>query len=205
MSKLIFALLFTILLSFIACRDEEYIKGLQRLKKLFLNDTEFPEDYSKFIKTLRFHSKIEVQSFNKDTDPSFLLKFGIEKEVAQNIIEEGSVMDQSNTNYKNITTDIKKGVAYIKYHGYNVNTVMLNEQKQFLAATSFECVPEFFPQYIAIKKCKTILGFHFCKTTYEKKPFMMTDELQELVVKSTNVLLNQKIVKQINIKIEEMS
>lgn len=206
MTKMIFALLFTVLLSFIACRDEEYIKGLEALKQQFSNSTQYPEGYSKQIKSINIKSnKIEVQSITKDSDPTFLVKLGIEEVIAKDIIEEAEFSDSTLKKDFSFNFNITKKEYHVKPYGYYAVTVNLGGEKQYIAASSFECDVEIIPQIVYTKKCKKILGFKLCRTIKKTQPFDMTDELKQLIIDSIDIPISQNIVKQIDLKIQEQS
>ena len=190
-----FVLLFSILLTFIENQIEK--EKLQQLKKLFLNNTEYPEGFETQIKKLNVESQILVQLITINSTPLALTQLGIEEDVAKDILEEAAMMDKTENNFKDLT-ESKTGPYYVNYHGYSVKTVKIDQQSQYLAAASFESKPEFIPQYTKITKCRKILGLKMCKDVQVQKPFVLTEELKELVINSVHAQLNKAIIQKID-------
>lgn len=202
MSKIIFILFISVLLSFTVCRDEKIISGLNALKKLYLNDTEYPKGFESQIKALNLKSNIVVKLINNKTDPGFLVKMGLEEKNAKELIEDAALPEAIDYNSTNISVDSEKHPHYVNYSGVLVKSANLDHPNQYLAAASFDIKPEFVPQFITIKKCRKILGVTTCKNVQVRKPFAITQDLYYLILKSTRVELSRRIIKEIDKIIE---
>ena len=202
MPKIIFTLFISVLLSFTVCREEKIISGLNALKKLYLNDTEYPKGFESQIKTLNLKSNIVVKLITNKTDPGFLIKLGVEEKIAKELIEDAGDMESNDYNSTNISADSEKHPHYVNYTGVMVKSANLDHPNQYLAAASFDIKPEFVPQFITIKKCRKIFGVTTCKNVQIRKPFAITRDLYYLILKSTRVELSRQIIKEINKMIE---
>ena len=202
MPKIIFTLFISVLLSFTVCREEKIISGLNALKKLYLNDTEYPKGFESQIKTLNLKSNIVVKLITNKTDPGFLIKLGVEEKIAKELIEDAGDMESNDYNSTNISVNSEKHPHYVNYTGVMVKSANLDHPNQYLAAASFDIKPEFVPQFITIKKCRKIFGVTTCKNVQIRKPFALTQDLYNVLLICTRVELSRLILQEIDKMIE---
>ena len=202
MPKIIFTLFISVLLSFTVCREEKIISGLNALKKLYLNDTEYPKGFESQIKTLNLKSNIVVKLITNKTDPGFLIKLGVEEKIAKELIEDAGDMESNDYNSTNISVNSEKHPHYVNYTGVMVKSANLDHPNQYLAAASFDIKPEFVPQFITIKKCRKIFGVTKCKNVQIRKPFALTQDLYNVLLIGTRVELSRLILQEIDKMIE---
>ena len=202
MPKIIFTLFISVLLSFTVCREEKIISGLNALKKLYLNDTEYPKGFESQIKTLNLKSNIVVKLITNKTDPGFLIKLGVEEKIAKELIEDAGDMESNDYNSTNISVNSEKHPHYVNYTGVMVKSANLDHPNQYLAAASFDIKPEFVPQFITIKKCRKIFGVTTCKNVQIRKPFALTQDLYNVLLIGTRVELSRLILQEIDKMIE---